>query len=155
MRKRYWSLVWIAIAACITACGDRDSTLNRAESEKDTLQVPETKDSLEDQVIASILELPEVVERGAFIDSMTNGKHHLTALITLNPQTGDDFYWVEVAEDNGEMLVTHFNFYYYPSTHEIKYLDVVNDRVLSLEEWRSDSTSLQGKFSEETRDVNY
>jgi tRNA A37 threonylcarbamoyladenosine biosynthesis protein TsaE len=52
------------------------------------------------------------------------------------PDENTPYYWVKAGEDNGMSLVTHFDFYVYPKTMEVKFYDVVEDKVLTLAEWR-------------------
>lgn len=84
----------------------------------------------------TIFNLPEVKSRIKYVDSITKGKRRLHISTSKKPDDKENFYWIQVSEDNGITTVTHFNFFVYPNK-EIKYYDTVTDSVLTLEEWRN------------------
>jgi tetratricopeptide (TPR) repeat protein len=51
-------------------------------------------------------------------------------------ETKSSSYWVKVQKKKDSGYVSHFNFYIDTLTFEIKYLDIKNDKVLTLAEWR-------------------
>lgn len=91
---------------------------------------------IEDKIIDKIFELPEVKERAAYIKKETKGKRNLELWFAARPDENTPYYWVKAGEDNGMSLVTHFDFYVYPKTMTVKFYDVVENKVLSLAEWR-------------------
>jgi len=54
------------------------------------------------------------------------------------PDKAKNYYTVDVAEDNGMSTHNHFVFYVYTNHQKltIKFLDVLNNAVLSLDQWR-------------------
>ena len=51
------------------------------------------------------------------------------------PQENDkNYYWIKVGPGDGDKVV--FNFFIYVNTFEIKYYDLKNKKLYSLEEWR-------------------
>jgi hypothetical protein len=92
--------------------------------------------ALEDKIMDTILFLPEVKNRDAYIRKKTNGKRHLATVIYLRPEKERPYYVVKAWEDNGYAFATHFNFYVYPQTMKIKYLDVMHDKAIDLKTWR-------------------
>ncbi|MBC7440557.1 MAG: hypothetical protein H7250_11315, partial [Flavobacterium sp.] len=67
----------------------------------------------------------------------TNYKLHLRIMIVDSIGSGKEkYYWVKAGENNGLNFVSHFNFYAYPNTNEIKFFDTVSDTVLDLASWR-------------------
>ncbi len=92
--------------------------------------------SIENRIIDTILKLKEVKERAEYVEKVTNGKRHLGICIYKNPSKDQPYYWVKAWEDNGSNYVTHFNFYVYRRPFQIKFLDTVEDTVISLKEWR-------------------
>ena len=90
------------------------------------------------KVLDTISHLYEVKTRRAFVLNKSKGSRILKPLIYKRPKGDFKYYWVKVVEDNGGNLVTHFNFYVNEKTFEIRYLDVVNDRELTLSQWRRD-----------------
>jgi ribosomal protein S6 len=92
--------------------------------------------SIEEKILDTIASLPETKERASYIESQTKGKRNLAYQIFSSPHSMNANYWVKAVEDNGDSYVTHFNFYVNPISFEIKYLDIVNDTAITLEEWR-------------------
>ncbi len=95
-----------------------------------------TYSTLENKIIDTIIKLKEVRERAKYIENQTKDKRRLQYSIWKRPTKTTPYYWVKVLEDNGSTLYTHFNFYVYPNTMNIKYLDTVSDEVLDLKTWR-------------------
>lgn len=91
---------------------------------------------IEEKILDTIFKLSEVRERANYVEKQTKGKRRLTAVIYESASQDVSYYWVKVWEDNGINYVTHFNFYVYPETFEIKYYDAVTDKAISLPEWR-------------------
>ena len=53
--------------------------------------------------------------------------------IVESPQENDkNYYWVRVKTEKNKT----FNYYIYQETFEIKFLDTINNKILTLEEWR-------------------
>jgi hypothetical protein len=93
--------------------------------------------ALENKITDIIFELPEVKKRADYIENETKGKRHLSIWINQTPDKNKEkCYWVKVGEDNGTNLVTHFNFIVSPENLEIKYYDVENDKIISINTWR-------------------
>ncbi len=90
----------------------------------------------ERNVIDTILSLPEVKERAAYIEQETKGQRHLIVLIAAEPDSTNNYYWVKAGEDNSDVFVTHFHFFVYPDSMRIMYYDVLEDAEKSLKEWR-------------------
>lgn len=92
--------------------------------------------AIENKIIDTIMKLPEVEKREQYVRKQTNGKRHLQFSILDKPTKEKPYYWVTVMEDNGVTYYTHFNFFVYPKTFLIKYLDNVNGKVVDLKTWR-------------------
>ncbi len=90
----------------------------------------------ENKIIDTIIKLKEVRDRAKYVLDQSKGKRHLQYGIWGKPANKEPYYWVKVMEDNGDTYYTHFNFYVYPKTMAIKYLDTKNDEVLDLKTWR-------------------
>ncbi len=93
-------------------------------------------ESLEKRIIDTIAGLNEVKQRAAYVEHQTNDKRHLHIAIYERPNKTRDYYSVKVMEDNGDAFVTHFNFYVYPKTMTIKYVETVTGEILDLNIWR-------------------
>jgi hypothetical protein len=94
----------------------------------------------EDQIVNLIMNLEEVKQKAKEVETLSHGKRHLSSYIENSPTTTDPYYWVKVAEDNGDSYVTYYTFAVNSKTQSIKYYDVVNDSLVSLSQWRK-STS--------------
>lgn len=90
----------------------------------------------ENKIIDSLFQLKEIKERQKYIEEQTKGARHLKIWIAAEPDQTNKYYWIKAGEDNGTNLVTHFNFYVYPDSMRIMYYDVVDDKEISLKEWR-------------------
>ena len=90
----------------------------------------------ENKIIDSLFQLKEIKERQKYIEEQTKGARHLKIWIAAEPDQTNKYYWIKAGEDNGTSLVTHFNFYVYPDSTRIMYYDVVDDKEISLKEWR-------------------
>jgi len=134
-------LISVIFALVISCNGGKDKSV-KSEKEQNIETVDSAqnenvdKSSIEDQIIDNILELPEIKERSDYIVKETNGERHLKVWIAATPKETGSYYLIKAGEDNGMSLVTHFDFYVYPETMEIKYYDVITDSQLSLSEWR-------------------
>jgi hypothetical protein len=95
--------------------------------------------TIENKIIDTIFKLKEVKERARYVEKESKGKRHLGIAIYTAPSKHEPYYWVKAWEDNGSSYVTHFNFYVYPKTFTIKFLDTVKDTAISLKQWRLQS----------------
>ena len=94
-------------------------------------------ESVEDKIIDTIFQFREVKQEAKYIEQQTKGTRHLIVLSADTPHLPDQkYYWVKVSEDAGTHLATYFHFYVYPDSMRIMYYDVVNDRQITLSEWR-------------------
>jgi hypothetical protein len=105
-----------------------------SQPEKDKI---ERNSELEDKICKLVFEIPEVKESDKYIQKVTKGQRQLIIWISDTPEETDNhWYYVKASEDNGMSLVTHFNFCVNPKNLEIKYYDILNDTLISLDEWR-------------------
>lgn len=91
---------------------------------------------MERMILDTIVKLPECQKRAEYIEKHSKGKRHLSFVIYDKPSKDYPYYWVKAWEDNGLAYATHFNFYVYTDPLTIKYYDTVNDKVISLKQWR-------------------
>ncbi len=115
---------------------DSDKTKTHETTETQSINNEEETMTAEEKIIDKVYALPEIKERAEYIEEETNGERHLQIWIAARPEDTGDYYIVKAGEDNGFSMVTHFDFYVYPETMEIKYYDVITDSELSLAEWR-------------------
>lgn len=109
---------------------------NEPKQEAQPAKTPaERKEASEDKVTAKIWALPEVIDLNASIRKKTKNKRGLSTRISSEPSDDQEYYGVTVAEDNGASYATYYEFHIYPD-YSIRYYDIVEDRELTLEEWR-------------------
>jgi len=97
--------------------------------------------AFEQKIIDTIYRLPEVKKRADYVKTHTNGTRQLKYTIWTTPAKSAPYYWIKVMEDNGGSYYTHFNFYLYPASFLIKYLDPGNGNAIRLEQWRKMKTT--------------
>lgn len=94
---------------------------------------------LENKILNKIFNLPEVQAKQKFIDSLTNHKSGVSVIIFKTPTQDSPYYWIQVGYNNSFRFDPYYNFYVYPQKGlEIKFLNTMNDSVISLKEWRED-----------------
>jgi hypothetical protein len=93
------------------------------------------KEATEDNLMQLVLDLEEVQELDREVRKKTNGKHKVKTMISSEPGDDQEYYAVAAMEDNGQSLVTIYEFRIYPDM-SIHYYDIVEDRELTLKEWR-------------------
>jgi hypothetical protein len=97
---------------------------------------------IEEKITSAILAIPEVQKEAKYIENTSNGERHLIIWIYQTPKKlNEKYYWVKAGEDNGDAFSTHFNFFIYPENLEVKFLNTLNDSVVSLDEWRKELSS--------------
>jgi len=91
-----------------------------------------------ENILDTIWTIDEVNERNSFVKDQSNDKRELMVYINGTPnELNEDYYWVKVAEDNGNAYFTHFDFFVYPNW-SIKFYDRVKDKELTLDNWREE-----------------
>ncbi|MDD3739673.1 MAG: hypothetical protein PHH30_00395 [Bacteroidales bacterium] len=141
-------IVNILIIIFIVSCNNpKDKSKSISESEKtetqentdnENLDLDDKAMTMEEKIIDKVYKLPEIKERAEYIEKETDGERYLQIWIAARPKDTGGYYIVKAGEDNGFSMVTHFDFYVYPETMEIKYYDVITDSELSLAEWRKE-----------------
>ena len=149
-KTSFYTVLLFLVASCSETDSENKDLVNNS-MDKDTVEVhtnsatterakkpTETHistSSQEDQLIDLIWKLPEVKRLGSEIEKNSKGEHHLVLRVSSEPSDDQEYYGISVAEDNGDALVTYYTFYVYPG-NEIFYYDAIEDRELSLDEWR-------------------
>lgn len=91
-----------------------------------------------ENILDTIWTIDEVNERNSYVKDQSNNKRELMVYINGTPdELNEDYYWVKVAEDNGNAYFTHFDFFVYPNW-SIKFYDRVKDKELTLDDWREE-----------------
>lgn len=95
----------------------------------------------EDQLIKLITDLDEVKRKSIQVKKESNGKRHLSTYMDDSPAADDTDYWMKVAEDNGDSYVTYYTFAVDKKTRQIRFYDVLQDSLISLNQWRKTTVS--------------
>ncbi len=118
-------LTFILIGVFMFSCNGNNTTSPKIEKEL----------SIEN-ILDTIWTIKEVNERNDYVKKQSKNKRELMVYINGTPdELKEDYYWIKVAEDNGNAYFTHFDFFVYPNW-DIKFYDRVKDKELSLEDWR-------------------
>ena len=84
-----------------------------------------------------ITRLPEIKAYLHHADSLYHGTGvDARIILQAEPSKETPYYWIQVGIYHDDMLTPEFNFYVYPKNMQVKFLDTVHDRILSLAEWR-------------------
>lgn len=138
------SIYLLFIISFVISCQspEKKETVDENKNKQtDSIVAVKTEISDEDKCVSLIDTLPEIEALVDNIAKNSQEKNHLTIWIAADPsETKIKYYWVKVGEDNGENIATLYNFYVDPKLDQVLYYDVVNDTLITLEEWRS------GKF---------
>lgn len=153
--KTYEFIAAIALTSLFVSCADQadekeipvvsEETQQEADGTKVAEPAPtsqpkkETHVELtgtEDRLIDEVWRLPEVKTLADKIERESKGKRHLVGRISSEPSNDQEYYGIAISEDNGEALATYYDFHIYPD-HSIYYYDVIEDRELTLKEWRA------------------
>lgn len=82
--------------------------------------------------------LPEIIEIGNEIEKNSEGKNHLTCLITETPEdNANGRYGIKVGEDTGDRVVGIYNFNVYVPVMRIMFDDPLSGDELTLFQWRT------------------
>jgi hypothetical protein len=95
----------------------------------------------EDVVIDQVMALPEIKQKNIEVEKNSKGKRHLLGYVVTLSTSKDPYYWVNVAEDNGDSYVTYYTFTVDNRDLHIEYYDPVQDSLISIEQWRKDSSN--------------
>ena len=91
----------------------------------------------ENDVYSKVKALIEIVNYTKYVDSVYDGKIGVSFVTRALPAPNKPYYWVQVGIVDLFGFIPQFNFYIYPDSLVVKFHDTVNDKVLSVEEWRN------------------
>lgn len=95
-------------------------------------------DSIEEnKVYKLIFDLIETKCYFRKIDSLYQNKAHAIVIIASKPTKEEPYYWVQVGVNDGNRIVPEYNFYVYPKKMKVMFYDTLNDRILTLKQWRN------------------
>lgn len=141
-RNMKQSLVLLTFSIILIACGQKKSSNDIVHAQKSdtTEQKPKINISEEDKCISLVDTLPEIFSLRNNIEITTKNLNSMVIWVYANPsETKIKYYWVKVGEDNRDNIATIYNFYVDPKLEEVLFYDVVNDNLITLEEWRNEN----------------
>lgn len=95
------------------------------------------QDATLDMVMHAIINLKEVKARDQYVRKQTREERHLEYIIDSEPSKLKPYYRINVGEDNGGAIHSHFFFLVYPKTMLIKVVDQVSGKIMDLKTWRN------------------
>jgi len=125
----------LAFCAVLTFSSCHDREKQTKVHEQKTLAKPDSVDQ-ENQIVDLILNIEEVKRKSIRVKQLSKGKRHLSVYVENPPTPSEPYYWVKVAEDNGDNYVTYYTFTVNNKTRSISYYDAVQDSLISLSQWR-------------------
>ncbi len=148
-------LTVISMATILVSCDFGDDGENKRPNPIDSLSLDSSKNknntttkhivaidtslkdtSIQGQLTAAILKLPELKREALLLDSTSKGKTKLAATLSDTPLETDNLYNVKVSEKTGNESKVRYDFYIDKDTREIKLYDAGEDRLITLDEWR-------------------
>lgn len=130
-RLYYYSLS-VGMIFLVTSCQPTDKK-TPAPSQKIKEKSTKNKDDI---AIDQIMALPEIKQKNIEVETNSKGKRHLSGYVVNLPTSKDPYYWVDIAEDNGDSYVTYYTFAVDNRDLDIKYYDPLQDSLISIEQWR-------------------
>ncbi len=91
----------------------------------------------ENEVYSKVKALIEIMNYSKYVDSVYDGKIGVSFVTKALPAPNKPYYWVQVGIVDLFRFIPQFNFYIFPDSMVVKFYDTVNDKVLSVEEWRN------------------
>lgn len=142
-------ICFILLLCLLAACNNNDRTeKEKPVTKTDTLAVNNISkidtassyyhrfndSALEDRITKAIMKLPFVKKANAYIDSFSNHQHGIAFMVDSLGSYKNEIN-VQAGYNGETRFEIYYNFYVNPRTLEIKVLDVVNDKKLSVLEF--------------------
>ncbi len=89
-----------------------------------------------EKAVELVAKLPEVIKADKQCRYLSKGKRHLVSFVTEDPTQDNNFFQVNVAEDNGSAYHTWFIFQVEPLSYKIYYYDIKTGDNIPLKKWR-------------------
>jgi hypothetical protein len=135
----------ILLMTCMAACNssndnktvvvkDSVATAPKADSEMHYVH-SFTDTALENKITDKLMALPFVKKSDKYIDSFSNHQHGIAFMVDRGGDSSDTEITVEAGYNGDERFETYYHFFVNPKTLEIKVLDVVNDKKLTVKEF--------------------
>jgi hypothetical protein len=138
------NLLFLLLLIFFAACNNTSSTDEMASN--DSLIIKEQPDSavkyihafadtaLENKITAVLLKLPFVIKSNNYIDSLSDHKQGIAFMLD-NPAPGQTAISVQAGYNGDQRFETYYRFEVNPETLEIKVIDPVTDKKLTVKEY--------------------
>jgi len=140
--KTFLSILFLA---CMVACNSsnddkpvvlKDSVLTPPKLDSEMHYVHSFTDTaLENRITDKLMTLSFVKKSDKYIDSFSNHQHGIAFMVDRGGDSSDTEVTVEAGYNGDERFETYYHFFVNPKTLEIKVLDVVNDKKLTVKEF--------------------
>lgn len=90
---------------------------------------------MEDKAANMIATLPDIMQADDYCQKKSHGKRHLETYVEED-ESGNGYYWVKVAEDNGTAYHTWYEFKVMAKSYKIFYEDTDSGKDVPMEVWR-------------------
>ena len=142
------NLLFLPALIAFAACNNSAPTV-KDKTKNDTLTapvMPENKDSvasyihhfddttLENRITKALMKLSFVKKSNAYIDSFSDHRHGMAFMLDSLGRNENEIS-VQAGYNGDQRFETYYHFYVNPKTMEIKVLDEVNDKKLSVREF--------------------
>ena len=145
MRTLYCTILFFCILSCnngnetkiapVTDSLSHDSISTRAKIDTELNYVHIFSDSvLENKITSALMKLPFVKKSNTYIDSFSNHRHGIAFMLD-SMEKGETEIPVRAGYNGNMRFETYYFFYVNPKTLEIKVMDVVNDKKMSVKEY--------------------
>ena len=114
---------------------NKDSIISSVKSETNKPQVPSNDSILPKQILATVSKRPELQEADKYIDSISDHKERI-AYLWEKPDKENLDYVIQFGYDGEERFETYYWIYVSPATLNIRFYDVINDSLYSIEDYR-------------------
>jgi len=139
------SFFFILLLSCMIACNSSND--NKAVVAKDSVVTQPKVDSemhyvhsfvdtaLENKITDKLMTLSFVKKSDKYIDSFSNHQHGIAFMVDRGGDSSDTEVTVEAGYNGADRFETYYHFFVNPKTLEVKVLDVINDKKLTVKEF--------------------
>jgi len=143
MMKIFLSILMLSFLIACNSSGDKkaeptvkDSVATTPKPDSEMHYVHSFTDTaLENKITGKLMTLSFVKKSNAYIDSFSNHQHGIAFMVDRGGDSTDTDISVEAGYNGDERFETYYHFYVNPKTLEIKVLDIVNDKKLTVKEF--------------------
>jgi hypothetical protein len=137
-------MLFLVLLISFTACNNSSKTDVVVVADTAVIKAPADSSSkyihtftdtvLENKITVALLKLPFVIKSNNYIDSFSNHRHSI-AFMLENPAANETDISVKAGYNSEERFETYYRFLVDPKTLEIKVIDPVTDKKLTVKEY--------------------